>query len=113
MRYPTFGWVFLAFVCGYITSNFLRSANAVISPNLMNDIGLTADQLGLMTSLYYITFAAIQLPMGAALDRYGSRIVIPILLIPTILGTLIYANATHVPVSRRFYSSLLWHILQF
>ncbi len=93
MRYPTFGWVFVAFVCGYITSNFLRSANAVISPNLMQDIGLTADQLGLMTSLYYITFAAVQLPMGAALDRYGSRIVIPILLIPTVIGTLIYANA--------------------
>lgn len=103
MRYPTFGWVFLAFVCGYITSNFLRSANAVISPNLMNDIGLTADQLGLMTSLYYITFAAIQLPMGAALDRYGSRIVIPLLLIPTIVGTLIYANAEvfwHVALGR-------------
>lgn len=103
MRYPTFGWVFVAFVCGYITSNFLRSANAVISPNLMNDIGLTADQLGLMTSLYYITFAAIQLPMGAALDRYGSRLVIPILLIPTIVGTLIYANAEvfwHVALGR-------------
>lgn len=103
MRYPTFGWIFFAFVCGYITSNFLRSANAVISPNLMNDIGLTADQLGLMTSLYYITFAAVQLPMGAALDRYGSRIVIPILLIPTIVGTLIYANAEvfwHVALGR-------------
>ncbi|MFZ9857492.1 MAG: MFS transporter [Roseiflexaceae bacterium] len=103
MRYPTFGWIFFAFVCGYITSNFLRSANAVISPNLMNDIGLTADQLGLMTSLYYITFAAIQLPMGAALDRYGSRIVIPILLIPTIVGTIIYANAGafwHVALGR-------------
>lgn len=99
MRYPTFGWVFFAFVCGYITSNFLRSANAVISPNLMNDIGLTADQLGLMTSLYYITFAAVQLPMGAALDRYGSRIVIPVLLIPTIIGTIIYANA-----------EVFWHV---
>lgn len=93
MRYPTFGWVFVAFVCGYITSNFLRSANAVISPNLMRDIGLTADQLGLMTSLYYITFAAVQLPMGAALDRFGSRLVIPILLFPAVIGTLIYANA--------------------
>jgi sugar phosphate permease len=103
VRYPTFGWVFFAFVCGYITSNFLRSANAVISPNLMTDIGLTADQLGLMTSLYYITFAAIQLPMGAALDRFGSRIVIPILLIPTIIGTLVYANAEafwHVAIGR-------------
>ena len=103
MRYPTFGFVFLAFVFGYITSNFLRSANAVISPNLMTDIGLTADQLGLMTSLYYITFAAIQLPMGAALDRYGSRIVIPILLIPAIIGTLVYAHAEvfwHVALGR-------------
>jgi sugar phosphate permease len=103
VRYPTFGFVFLAFVFGYITSNFLRSANAVISPNLMTDIGLTADQLGLMTSLYYITFAAIQLPMGAALDRYGSRIVIPILLIPAIIGTLVYAHAEvfwHVALGR-------------
>lgn len=103
MRYPTFGLVFLAFVLGNITSTFLRATNAVISPDLMHDIGLTADQLGLMTSLYYMTFAAVQLPMGAALDRFGSRIVIPLLLLPTVVGTLIYANAEvfwHVALGR-------------
>ena len=94
MRFPSFGWVFVAFALGNLVAVFLRSANAVIAPDLMRDIGLNADQLGSMTSLYYVTFALMHLPLGAALDRYGSRMVIPLLMIPTVIGCIVYAQAT-------------------
>ena len=97
MRFPTFGWVFVAFALGNLVAVFLRSANAVIAPDLMHDIGLNAEQLGSMTSFYYITFALMQLPLGAALDRYGSRFVIPLLMIPAVVGCFVYARATSYP----------------
>jgi predicted MFS family arabinose efflux permease len=97
VRFPTFRWVFVAFALGNLGAVFLRSANAVIAPDLMRDIGLNAEQLGSMTSFYYITFALMQLPLGAALDRYGSRFVIPVLMIPAIIGCLVYARATSYP----------------
>lgn len=94
MRFPSFRWVFFAFALGNLVAVFLRSANAVIAPDLMRDIGLNAEQLGSMTSAYYVTFALMQLPLGAALDRYGSRVVIPLLMIPTVIGCAVYAGAT-------------------
>jgi sugar phosphate permease len=94
VRFPTFRWVFVAFALGNLVAVFLRSANAVIAPDLMRDIGLNAEQLGSMTSFYYITFALMQLPLGAALDRFGSRLVIPLLMIPTVIGCIVYARAT-------------------
>jgi sugar phosphate permease len=72
----------MAFALGYMVASFLRSANAVISPDLMREMSLNADQLGMMTSLYYISFSLMQLPLGAALDRYGTRLIIPLLMIP-------------------------------
>lgn len=93
-RKQTFASIFVAFTAAFIVTAFLRSANAVIAPDLMSELTLNARQLGQMTSLYYITYAIMQLPLGAALDRYGSRIVIPILMIPTVIGCLLYATAT-------------------
>ena len=93
-RQQTFASIFAAFTAAFIVTAFLRSANAVIAPDLMSELSLNARQLGQMTSLYYITYAIMQLPLGAALDRYGSRVVIPILMVPTIIGCLLYATAT-------------------
>ena len=89
-----FRYVFGAFALAYMVASFLRAANAVISADLMKEIVLNADQLGLMTSMYYMSFSLMQLPLGAALDRYGSRTVIPLLMIPTVIGCLIFATAT-------------------
>ncbi|NBU63303.1 MAG: MFS transporter [Chloroflexia bacterium] len=94
MQVRRFWPVFVAFALGYMVASFLRSANAVISPDLMREMTLNADQLGSMTSLYYISFSLMQLPLGAALDRYGSRLIIPLLMIPTMIGCILFATAT-------------------
>lgn len=85
--------IFLIFAVAYFLSYFYRSANAVIAPDLRADFGLTASQLGLMTSLFFAAFAAVQLPLGVGLDRVGPRWVTPALMLAGAAGSLVFAGA--------------------
>src|SRR6266511_1814661 len=85
--------IFGLFAVAYFLSYFFRSANAVIAGDLRRDLGLTPEQLGLMTSLFYAGFAAIQLPLGTGLDRYGAHWVTPLLMFASVVGCLIFAAA--------------------
>jgi len=85
--------VFLPFSTGYFLSYFYRTINAVIAGALIKDVGLNASHLGLMTSVYFFTFAAIQLPLGVLLDRFGPRRVQAVLLIIAAAGAALFASA--------------------
>jgi MFS family permease len=65
--------VFCPFAAGYYLSYFYRYVNAVIAKDLVADFGLAPSDLGLLTSAYFLSFAAAQLPLGVALDRFGPR----------------------------------------
>jgi len=65
--------VFCPFAAGYYLSYFYRYVNAVIAKDLVADFGLQPSDLGLLTSAYFLSFAAAQLPLGVALDRFGPR----------------------------------------
>jgi len=65
--------VFLPFAFGYFLSYLYRVVNASIASDLAKDAGLDASDLGLVTSAYFLTFAAFQLPLGILLDRFGPR----------------------------------------
>jgi predicted MFS family arabinose efflux permease len=65
--------VFCPFAAGYYLSYFYRYVNAVIAKDLVADFGLAPADLGLLTSAYFLSFAAAQLPLGVALDRFGPR----------------------------------------
>ena len=54
--------------------------NAVIFPYLERDIGITAGDLGLLTSAFFLFFAGCQPVLGVMLDRYGPRRVQVVLL---------------------------------
>jgi len=82
--------LFLVWVTAYLLSYFYRSANAVIAGDLRSEVGLGAEQLGLMTSLFFLTFAAVQLPLGGALDRWGSRRVVPLMLLVGAAGSALF-----------------------
>lgn len=83
--------VLVPFGLGYYLSYLYRTVNAVISPGLSADIGLTAGNLGFLTSIYFITFAAFQVPLGVLLDRYGPRRVQAGLLLVAALGGALFA----------------------
>ncbi|MGH8724886.1 MAG: MFS transporter [Burkholderiales bacterium] len=65
--------VFCPFAAGYYLSYFYRYVNAVIARDLVAEFGLAPADLGLLTSAYFLSFAAAQLPLGVALDRFGPR----------------------------------------
>jgi MFS family permease len=89
--------LFVSFVGAYFLSQFFRSTNAVIAPNLAREFALSASQLGLMTGLFFAAFAATQLPLGRALDRYGPRLVTPILMLAAVAGSLVFGTAHGFP----------------
>jgi predicted MFS family arabinose efflux permease len=81
------------FALGYLLSYLLRAVNAVVAPDLVADIGLTAGELGLLTAAYLGAFAFFQLPLGVLLDRYGPRRVQAGLLTIACLGCVGFALA--------------------
>jgi len=83
--------VFLPFVAVYYLAFFFRNINATIAGSLTSEFSLTAGDLGLMTSVYYLTFAAAQIPIGILIDRCGPRRVQSIVLIAAALGAAIFA----------------------
>ncbi|MHB8773345.1 MAG: MFS transporter [Syntrophales bacterium] len=79
------------FACGYFLSYLLRNVNAVISPDLVRIFHLDASDLGLLTSVYFLTFALFQPLLGVLLDRYGPRRVEGVLLLVAAAGSLLFA----------------------
>lgn len=85
--------VFLPFALGYFLSYLYRVVNAVIAPDLIADMGLDASTLGLLTAVYFLTFAATQLPLGILLDHYGPRRIEAGLLLFASAGAALFAIA--------------------
>jgi predicted MFS family arabinose efflux permease len=85
--------VFGPFAAGYFLSFFFRNVNAVISKDLAQEFDLTPADLGFLTSMYLLAFAAFQLPLGVLLDRYGPRRVVAALLCVAATGALLFALA--------------------
>ena len=88
-----FRHLYPAFAAGYLLSYFFRNVNAVISPELTREFSLSPGALGLLTSVYFIAFTAMQIPAGMLLDRYGPRRVEPALLLVAATGALLFAFA--------------------
>lgn len=85
--------IFVPFAIGFFFSYLYRVVNAVIAPNLVSDLSLGPADLGLLTSTYFLTFAAFQLPLGVLLDRFGPRKTEACLLIFAALGAFVFARA--------------------
>jgi MFS family permease len=94
---PSALWLRLvpAYAAGYYLSYALRNVNAVISPDLVAQFGLSDNHLGLLTSTYFLAFGLFQLPLGVLLDRFGPRRVEVVLLLVAALGCALFGLAHH------------------
>lgn len=68
-----------------------RTINALIAAPLALEFGLGAGDLGLLTSVYFLAFAAAQIPVGIVLDRDGPRRVQSALLLAMAAGAALFA----------------------
>ena len=90
------GWVvamFAAFAFTYFFSALLRAVTATLAPVFSTELGLGAADLGLLAGAYFLGFAAMQLPLGRALDRHGPRRTLLALLALAVLGCAAFALA--------------------
>jgi type IV secretory pathway TrbF-like protein/predicted MFS family arabinose efflux permease len=90
------GWhvvlrVFLPFTAAFFMAYLFRSINALIASDLSAELALDAADMGLLTSVYFLTFAALQVPVGVWLDRYGPRRVEATLMLFAVAGALLFA----------------------
>lgn len=83
--------IFIVLSFLYVLSQFYRVSNAVISPNLIMDLKLTPETLGILGGAYFYSFALLQIPMGPMLDRFGPRIILTIFPIIGASGAFLFA----------------------
>jgi MFS family permease len=74
-----------------VLSMFFRASNAIIAPNLIQDLGLNAETLGILGGAFFYSFALLQIPMGPMLDRIGPRIVVTFFPLIGALGSFLFA----------------------
>ncbi|NRF66118.1 MFS transporter [Aquincola sp. S2] len=89
--------MFLAFAFAYFFSALLRAVTATLAPTFSNELGLGAGALGLLAGAYFLGFAAMQLPLGSALDRFGPKRVLMVLLAVAAVGCACFGAARDLP----------------
>jgi sugar phosphate permease len=77
----------------FMMAMLFRASTVIISPDLMGDLHLSIENLGLLGSVFFYAFAAAQLPMGLLLDKFGSRRVLICMNLVGTLGALLFARS--------------------
>lgn len=83
---------------GYVASIFFRAANATLGLELMRDLRIGPEALGVLTGAFFFGFSGIQLPCGFFFDRYGPRRTVFCLLLLATAGGLTFVLAPNWPV---------------
>jgi MFS family permease len=76
-----------------ILSQFFRTSNAVIAPELIRDLALTPGMLGLANGIFFAALMVVQVPLGILFDRFGVRVSVTLLALPMALGAVLHALA--------------------
>ncbi len=85
--------IFVVFLFGYTLSQFYRTFLAVIAPEMARDLGLAVADLGAFSGVWFAAFALGQFPVGWALDRFGPRRTMPVIMLSAVAGALLLASA--------------------
>jgi sugar phosphate permease len=83
--------VAVPFAAGYFMSYLYRNINSVVGRYLIDEMGLSGADIGLLTAAYFFTFALAQIPIGVLLDRFGPRRVDGALLCVAALGAILFS----------------------
>ncbi len=106
---PNRRWIIYLIACLMFTfSQFYRSSIAVISPNLIEDLDLDANDLGLISAAFFYAFAVMQIPVGLYIDRVGPRVLMTTLSLLSVAGAVVFAygESTAALVAGRLFLGL-------
>jgi len=85
----------LAVIVG-MTAQFFRNAHVVVAPDIMRELNASAASLAALTSAMFFAAAFTQVPGGILLDRFGTRIMIPLMLVLSGIGAGLFGAAQSV-----------------
>jgi len=90
--------VFITLTILYFFSIVHRVGTASIADNLATDFNAGNSVLGLMSGMYFYSYAAAQIPVGIMLDKIGTRKTLTFLGLVASLGNLIFSLSPTVSV---------------
>lgn len=67
-------------IATYALSQFYRMFLSVLAPELAADIGATGSDIAQASGLWFLAFAAVQIPVGLSLERWGPRRTVALML---------------------------------
>ncbi len=77
-----------------ILSQFFRASTSVIGPELIRDLALSPQALGIANGSFFLALLLAQVPVGVAFDRLGPRATVAGLSILMVAGALLHGFAT-------------------
>lgn len=98
LRWWILGWALAAGIINYMD----RSAISIAAPGMMEDLGLSYTDIGLMGTVFSWTYAVAQLPAGWLVDKLGARRMYFVAIAGWSIATALMAVGT-----------TLWHFLTF
>ncbi|MDQ2066461.1 MFS transporter [Xinfangfangia sp. CPCC 101601] len=81
-------------IFSYVLSQFYRAFLAVLTPILELELGASKQDLAAASGWWFIAFAALQLPVGTAFDKFGPRRTTAACLALAAIGAATFATAT-------------------
>jgi MFS family permease len=85
--------IFIIATSHFFLSQFYRTSNAVIASELIRDLSLDTEGLGLLSASFFYAFALAQIPISLLLDKMGPRWMMTVLSLLGILGALVFSIA--------------------
>jgi sugar phosphate permease len=87
-------WLIFGIACSlFFLSQFYRVSNAVIAPQLLDDLFIDTKGLGLVSAAFFYAFALTQIPISLLLDKVGPRLMMTTLSAIGIFGALLFSRA--------------------
>jgi len=97
MKKTSSNLTFLAFfiwglaTCFYFYEFMIQVSPGVMVPDLMRDFQVNATALGTLSAVYFYAYAAMQIPAGILLDRFGTRRTLTAAAMSCALGCLLFS----------------------
>lgn len=73
---------------------FIQNFLAVMSNDLMSAFAIGALKLGALSSVFYISYSFMQVPIGMLMDKFGARSLLGIAALLTALGCFVFSTTT-------------------
>lgn len=102
---------FLGFIIWFLASLFflyeffLRTFVGSVANQIMDDLTLSAEKFALVSSAYYFTYAAMQIPVGMLVDKFGVRKILVFGTVICAISAFLFSHST--TYSQAFISRLI------